>query len=520
MKETVDRHKRTASSSTQMRSSCVDSELGAQLGDGEPGHHVGGQVTPFASYEKLHRSSRASIPLVGTLVTSRGQQSDVVKQGYLGKLDRKHRRYFVLREGSHTGPSRLEWYKSQEKFAAVEKSSGKAAPFGPSRQGVIYLRCCIGVRCPGSSRKGLTVALYAQDQTVALVAEDQQDQEGWYGSIKKMLTEEREDEEQGCDDVDEDDGYCTLPPAAFFREVWPVSVKPRGLGRSKCLAGDLHLCLTATCLVLVQVAACCDSPPITIPLLSVRRFGHLDGSFFLELGRSVPIGPGEIWLEAKDRGNTAVAQRIHEAVRDAVRVLRVLPDFGRSPATNHGQLPVPKRCRPKYRDKSSQARPVGSVLTQAPTRSDVDLRKASTTEPECSPGKRDGSVDVMAQPGSEGTCEEAGRGYVMMSPQAGRTSSAPPQDEYVAMASPQKHNRPAFVSPQTSLNRRHHTHNPLRTPPPSGSTCCPGRCGQPSRPVSPSVPSRSRRLQAEVERLAGRRSQLSSCLPSCLQADG
>nr|XP_057907473.1 insulin receptor substrate 2-like isoform X2 [Doryrhamphus excisus] len=519
MKETVDRHKRRASSSEQMWSSCSEGET--QIRAGEPDRHVGGLA--------LYRNSRASIPLVGTLMSSCGQQSDVVKQGYLGKLERNHRRYFVLRAGSHTGPSRLEWYKSLEKFAAMEKSSGKAVLFGPSKQGVIYLRCCIGVGCLGSSRKGLTVALYAQDQTVVLVAEDQQDQEGWYRALKKMLTEEREDEEQGCDD--EDDGYCTLPPASFFTEVWQVSVKPRGLGRSKCLAGELRLCLTATSLILAQVGACCDLPSITIPLLSVRRFGHLDGSFFFELGRSVPIGPGEIWVEAKDQGNPAVAQHIHEAVRDAVRALRVLPDFSRSPTTNHSQLLVPKRCRPKYRDKSSKGRPVDPLLTQAHAHSD-------TTEPDSSPSKhdnttpeRDGYMDMMMHTGSEGTCaapgEEAGQGYMMMSPQASRSSSAAPWDEYVAMASPQKDDRPAFISPQTSRNRHHPSNHQLQLPPPFGPTCSPWSpivlsAAFPSMQTQAwplAVASRSPRLQAQAAQLAGRRSRLSSCLLSCLQAD-
>lgn len=88
-------------------------------------------------YEELFCTSQTSIPLVSALMTSLGQQSDVVKQGYLGKLERRHRRYFVLRTGSHTGPSRLEWYKTQEKFTAVEKSSGKAALFRPSKQGSV-----------------------------------------------------------------------------------------------------------------------------------------------------------------------------------------------------------------------------------------------------------------------------------------------------------------------------------------------------------------------------------------------
>lgn len=67
----------------------------------------------------------------------------------------------------------------------------------------------------GSSRKGHTVALYTKAQTMVLVMEDHQEQDEWYLAIRKLMEEERKDEEH----EDEDDGYCTLPPAAFFKEV-------------------------------------------------------------------------------------------------------------------------------------------------------------------------------------------------------------------------------------------------------------------------------------------------------------
>ena len=79
---------------------------------------------------------------------------------------------------------------------------------------MIYLRCCVGVSRSGSSRKGLTVALYAKTQTVVLVVEEQGEQEAWYLAIKKLM-----DEEHGAGFDEDDDGYCTLPPAAFFKEV-------------------------------------------------------------------------------------------------------------------------------------------------------------------------------------------------------------------------------------------------------------------------------------------------------------
>ncbi|XP_044044520.1 insulin receptor substrate 2-like isoform X2 [Siniperca chuatsi] len=477
-------------------------------------NHVEMQSSPPSHfYEELFCTSQTSntlVPLAGALVTSTGPQSDVVKQGYLGKLERTHRRYFVLRAGSHTGPSRLEWYKSQEKFTAMEKSAGKAALFGSSKQGVIYLRCCLGVSRIGSSRKGHTVALYAKDQTMVLVVEDQWEQEEWYLAIKKLMEEEQKDEEHGEGLDEEDDGYCTLPPAAFFKEVWPVTVKPRGLGCSKSLAGESRLCLTATSLILVRVSACRDFPSVTIPLLSVRRFGHLDGSFFLELGRSAPNGPGEIWMEARDQGNPALAQHIHEVVRETVRALRALPDFNRSPTSNHNQLQTlvaSKRCRPKYRDKMVIVRPLGSRLAlhprnpeiqTSPTQCYLEPPKSDKTDPEStlsstshlSPFRsyqssmsetgsymemkmdhhlplNEGrgndyrraamvtgdhcSVAACGMEGWEPVEEQEGPSYMMMSPQVSHSSSVLPQDDYVTMASPHKHDWPAYSSPSSSL---------------------------------------------------------------------
>lgn len=63
------------------------------------------------------------------------------------------------------------------------------------------------------------VALYAKDQTMVLVMEDQPEQDEWYQCVRKLMEEERRDEEQGEEVEEEDDGYCTLPTAAFYKEV-------------------------------------------------------------------------------------------------------------------------------------------------------------------------------------------------------------------------------------------------------------------------------------------------------------
>ncbi|KAM9766396.1 uncharacterized protein ACNS7B_014100 [Menidia menidia] len=449
------------------------------------GHEQSGRSPSSRFYEELFCTGQISIPLGSltcALMASSGPQSDVVKQGYLGKLERNHRRYFVLRAGSHTGPSRLEWYKSQEKFTAMEKSVGKTTLFGLNKQGVIYLRCCLGVSRVGSSRKGHMLALYDKDQTMLLVMEDQQQQEDWYAAVKKLMEEEQKDDEhvEGVDE--EDDGYCTLPPAAFFKEVWSVKVKPRGLGSSKPLTGESRLCLTATSLVLVRLGTSNDLPSVTIPLLSVRRFGHLDGLFFLELGRSAPNGPGEIWMEAREQGNPALAQHIHEAVRETVRALRAFPDFSSSPTSGQSQPPAllaSKRCRPKYRSRPGNMRTLTPVVlhprssdnqagpveidqkpeTSDQTKSESCLSLTSHSSPSRTlqssvpdtgsyvETRRDlCKAAVWKMKSWESSEVEEGIGYMIMSPQISNSSSELAQDDYVTMESPQKPNHPAFSS--------------------------------------------------------------------------
>ncbi|XP_072306487.1 uncharacterized protein [Eucyclogobius newberryi] len=378
-----------------------------------------------------------------------GPSSDVLKQGYLGKQEQKHRRYFVLRAGSHSGPSRLEWYKTHESFTTVEMSSGKTGPFVSHKRGVMFLRRCLGISLIRSYRKDYKVSLHTKDQTLVFVGKDVQDQQEWYTAIKKQMEEELKDEdEEGFDE--EDAGYCTLPLSSFYKQVWPVTVTARGLGRSKALAGEILLCLTASSLVLVRVGNDHEQPSVTMPLLAVRRFGHLNGSFFLELGRSAPHGPGEIWMEAREEGNVLLAQQIHMVVREAVRALRVIPDFNwssspskRSTSLSHN-LFAPMRSRPKQREKLGHCRPTGfplpQVLSKSQNQSDHDIEE--TLRPDSvslSPVTKEPSFDPEAESSMERKSDHSplseGPGYMLMSPQLSQSLH---QDEYVSMTSPHK----------------------------------------------------------------------------------
>ncbi|XP_018427769.1 PREDICTED: insulin receptor substrate 1-like, partial [Nanorana parkeri] len=105
-------------------------------------------------------------------------------------------------------------------------------------------------------------------------------------------------------------------PAPPFREVWQVSVRPRGLGQTRNLSGTYRLCLTDRTLGLLRLR--CDNPSVTLQLMNVRRCGHSDNYFFVEVGRSAVTGPGELWMQVDD---SVVAQNMHETILEAMKSL-------------------------------------------------------------------------------------------------------------------------------------------------------------------------------------------------------
>lgn len=84
---------------------------------------------------------------------------------------------------------------------------------------VVYQGCCLGLSRTSSVKKGHAVVLYAKDQTLLLLTKDRREQEEWFLALKKQFEKEQKDGQSGDTFDEEDDGYCTLPPAAIFKEV-------------------------------------------------------------------------------------------------------------------------------------------------------------------------------------------------------------------------------------------------------------------------------------------------------------
>ncbi|XP_033640333.1 insulin receptor substrate 1-like isoform X2 [Asterias rubens] len=215
-----------------------------------------------------------------------GDGSDIVKSGYLKKLKTMRKKFFVLRCESSTGPARLEYFDSEKKFR-----------IGSLSKRTIDLKTCFNINKKSDSKHKHAIALYTRDDCFPIVADDENALNEW---LQALLLQQQVDA----------DGV----PVPTFEHVWQVTVKPKGLGSSKGLSGNYRLCLTTTTINLVKMN--CEDEDLEFSLSAIRRCGHSDCFFFMEVGRQSMTGAGEIWMQVED---TVIAQNIHEASLNAMR---------------------------------------------------------------------------------------------------------------------------------------------------------------------------------------------------------
>ncbi|KAL1766608.1 insulin receptor substrate 4 [Sigmodon hispidus] len=254
---------------------------------------------------------------------------EVCKRGYLRKQKHGHRRYFVLKLETADAPARLEYYENARKFrhsvraaaaAASAAASGAAVPALIPPRRVIILYECFSVSQRADARYRHLIALFTQDEYFAMVAENESEQESWYLLLSRLILESKR---RRCGTlVAQPDGEPAALAAAavaeppFYKDVWQVVVKPRGLGHRKELSGVFRLCLTDEEVVFVRLNT--EVASVVVQLLSIRRCGHSEQYFFLEVGRSTVIGPGELWMQVDD---CVVAQNMHELFLEKMRAL-------------------------------------------------------------------------------------------------------------------------------------------------------------------------------------------------------
>ncbi|XP_061664461.1 insulin receptor substrate 1-B isoform X2 [Syngnathoides biaculeatus] len=254
-----------------------------------------------------HASAGWRAPAAGG--TMDGQQAptenageDVRKSGYLRKHKSMHRRYFVLRSGSERGgAARLEYYESEKKFRSKAPVPKKA----------VLLETCFNINKRADSKNKHMIVLYTRAESFAVAADNEVDQDEWYQAMVDLQCKSKNPTDKGAAG-----DYGVPNPGPAFKEVWQVKVWPKGLGQAKNLVGIYRLCLTEKTINFVKLNS--DAAAVVLQLMNVRRCGHSENFFFVEVGRSAVTGPGEFWMQVDD---SVVAQNMHETLLEAMKAL-------------------------------------------------------------------------------------------------------------------------------------------------------------------------------------------------------
>ncbi|AWO95922.1 putative insulin receptor substrate 2-like [Scophthalmus maximus] len=275
----------------------------------------------------------ASPPATGGHPLS-GGASGVKKCGYLRKQRHGHRRFFVLREATERCAARLEYYESEKKWR--NKSAARR---------LITLDSCLCVNKRADAKHKHLIALYTKDEYFAVAAESEQEQESWYDVLTDLIAEGKMYDAPAATSSlvgFEEASYGLIAPAtAAYKEVWQVNLKSKGLGQIKNLTGVYRLCLSSRTISFVKLNS--EAAAVSLQLMNIRRCGHSDSFFFIEVGRSAVTGPGEFWMQAED---TVVAQNIHETILEAMKAMKELCEFrprSKSQSASTNPISVPTR---------------------------------------------------------------------------------------------------------------------------------------------------------------------------------
>ncbi|CAJ1079533.1 insulin receptor substrate 2 [Xyrichtys novacula] len=272
------------------------------------------------------------IPTTTTTTTTTTNVSNKIKKcGYLKKQKHGHKRFFVLKEASEGFPARLEYYESEKKWK--NKSAAKR---------VIPLDCCLNINKRADAKHKYLIALYTKDEYFAVAAENEQEQESWYRVLTDLMAEGKVYDGSASNSAsslvgfDEASYGVITPVSAAYKEVWQVNLKSKGLGQSRNLTGVYRLCLSSRTISFVKLNT--EIASVILQLMNIRRCGHSDSFFFIEVGRSAATGPGELWMQADD---SVVAQNIHETILEAMKAMKELSEFRpRSKSQSSGTNPI------------------------------------------------------------------------------------------------------------------------------------------------------------------------------------
>ncbi|XP_035206706.1 insulin receptor substrate 1-like isoform X2 [Stegodyphus dumicola] len=271
----------------------------------------------------------------------------VKRAGYLRKLKKMKRRFFVLHMESETGAARLEYYNSERKW----KSGCE-----PKRS--IELKSCLNISRKLHSKQKNVIALYTEDDCFSIVTETAEELELWLNDILEV--------QKTFIDGDENGRGCTV-----YEHLWQVVIDKHDLEYDRNLSGPYRVALSSNALTLIKMSPSNENDILEFPLMSIRRCGHSKDHFFIELGRSAVTGAGEIYMATEA---TIIAQNMHETVLSAMKSSKIRENGNllprpRSASTSENSNPVVTR------------RPIGIVTPQSV--SSVTISSLSNSRERC-----------------------------------------------------------------------------------------------------------------------------------------
>ncbi|XP_044760699.1 insulin receptor substrate 1 isoform X5 [Coccinella septempunctata] len=207
---------------------------------------------------------------------------NILRTGYMKKIKTGRRKWFVLRKETQEAQARLEYYDSEKKYQS-----------GVAPRKSIIMKTCFNINQLSDPKHKHVIALYTKDECLKLAIDDKQEADEWFKDL--LLMQQGEDLPEG------------QIPRPTFAHVWEVLLVNRGLG-TQDLIGTYRLCLREKTLTLVKKD---HDFQIEINLSSIRSCGSLQKYVYFEVGRSCPLGAGELWMETEDQ---YIAQNVHLTV--------------------------------------------------------------------------------------------------------------------------------------------------------------------------------------------------------------
>lgn len=382
----------------------------------------------------------ASPPAAGGHLLSNGTNG-VKKCGYLRKQKHGHRRFFVLREPSERCPARLEYYESEKKWR--NKSAAKR---------VITLDSCLCVNKRADAKHKHLIALYTKDEYFAVAADNEQEQESWFTVLTDLIAEGKVYDSPASTSSlvgFEEASYGLISPAAAaYKEVWQVNLKSKGLGQIKNLIGVYRLCLSSRTISFVKLNS--ETAAVSLQLMNIRRCGHSDNFFFIEVGRSAVTGPGEFWMQAED---SVVAQNIHETILEAMKAMKELSEF-----------------RPRSKSQSASTNPI-SVPTRRnlnnlpPSQTGLVRRSRTDSMAATSPGRKFTSCRIRTASEGDGSVTRP----VSMSISVNGSPTSPNSGNHLSRSHTLSSGRTCRML-EASSNLHHSRSMPVSNSPPAASS--------------------------------------------------